>query len=143
MLRELHESVMKFFSCRYKLSFVRCITLLYEYCQAKAYLEASNTTYAENVIINMRYIKLFMTDDIYNPIINKFKRIRDTLNHGYFTQDVFDNCKILFSDDLFKPFLEKMEFPADVIDMFTNTDSLKFNKYNLSSDKLTSVNYFS
>lgn len=143
MIKELQESVLEFFSCKYKSSFVRCITLLYECCQVKSYLITSNNTYSENASVNIKHIKQFVNDPNYNYIINILMGIRNSLGHGYLSAEVLNDCSALISDDMFKSFLEKMEFPVDVIQMFIDEESPEFRTCNHRDyEELNSADFF-
>ena len=68
--------------------------------------------------------------------------IRNSLDHEYFSIRNSKLCYRLISNPLFKDFLYKMEFTEDVIKLFTDVNSLNFNKVSKIPSSVKTVNSF-
>ena len=108
----------------------------------KAYLAISDVAYAEDVSINVKFIKQYVESSSYYYIINLLMGIRNALGHDCMTSAITNNIVDLITDSVFESFLEKMQFPSEIVAIFTTTDSLKFNSYISESKELTPVGSF-
>lgn len=108
----------------------------------KAYLAISDVAYAEDVSMNVKFIKQYVKSSSYYYIINLLMGIRNALGHDCMTSVITNNIVDLITDSVFESFLEKMQFPSEIVAIFTTTDSLKFNSYISESKELTPVGSF-